>query len=115
MGQTNHRHSYEQSFPFATGSIVATPVLNGLTHDYSRGAYALTFTQIRSTTQQAINRLLMACLRLATSFILGVNCNFLQPTAHSVCLFLSLPGSFSTKNSSRSGEFYVEKPHFLGG
>jgi hypothetical protein len=58
---------------------------------------------------------LVACLRLTISVILDVGHNFLQPTAHSVCLFLPLPGSFSTQNSPQIGEFRVENPRFLGG
>jgi hypothetical protein len=30
---------YEQDYPLTTGPTIATPVLNGLHHNYSRAAY----------------------------------------------------------------------------
>jgi hypothetical protein len=54
-------------------------------------------------------------LRLIALLVSGVGSDLLLQIACSVCLFLPLPGCFSTQNSFQSGEFYVEKSHLLDG
>jgi len=54
-------------------------------------------------------------LRLMALPISGVGSDLLQPITRSVCFFLPWPGRFSMQNSTRSGKFHVEKPHFLDG
>jgi len=95
-----HRNFEWMNKSATTGPIIATPVLNDLHHDYSRAAYLPNFIRIHSTTKQATNNLLMACLRLIALFILGIGSSFLLPIACLVCLVPPLRTGFSTQNAS---------------